>query len=806
MKNDLRYAARALRQNRGFTLVAMLTLALGIGANTAVFSAVDAVLIHPLSYPHSEELVSITKDMPMFGLADSVASPLDFVDYRSSSKSFAAIAAMDRSNFNLTGNQDPQRVPGMRVSPSLFPLLGVTPFLGRAFTPEEGQWGRHKVAILSESLWRSRFASNPTVAGTKIEIDGEPYTIVGVTRPMLRFLSPADVWIPLAFSPGQLHPEARGHQFLNVIARLKPGITMAQANTDLGIVAAGLTGRLPSWYPKGWNIKATPLASTVSGPSRTPLLILVGAVTLVLLIGCANVANLMLARATARQREISIRAALGAGRLRILRQLLVESSLLAILAGSAGLLLAAWAMDAFSRFGPLDLLRGQHLNISPIVGAFALALSLITVLLFGLVPALTASSVDLNEALNTSGRSGDAPLHKRRIREWLIGCEVALSLVLLVSAGLLIRSFVRLGQANPGFSADRILTAQLSLPGVAYGPQESVSRFYAQLLENIRSLPGVENAGAVNNLPLGGSNRGGSFNIIGHPWAPNENVPDVDQRSAMPGYLESLRIPLLRGRLFDSRDGWNAPKVAIVDEPFARQFFAGDPIGKQINGPSPDKTDKGVYTIVGVVGGIKHQSLSNAPVPTIYYPQLQAPLPAMAIVVKTAASDPLALVPALRAEVARVNPELPLFRIASLDQVLADSLARTRFTTTLLGAFATIALLLASIGIFGVVSYAVSRRTREIGIRMALGARSTDAVSLVLRQGMLPVFAGLAAGLAVSLLSTRALSSQLYGISAADPLTFATVSAALALAAATAAYLPARRAARVDPMTALRYE
>jgi predicted permease len=716
------------------------------------------------------------------------------------------VAAIGSDNLNLTGNRDPQRVPAMRVSASLFGLLGVTPFLGRAFAPEEEQWGRHKVVILNEALWKSRFASNPNIAATKIEIEGEAYTVIGVTRPILQFFSPAELWLPLAFSPEQLRPNARGHQYLDIVARMKPGVTLAQANADLRVAAAGMTQRLPDWYPKGWSINASPLSSTVSGPIRTPLLILVGAVTLVLLIGCANVANLMLARATTRHREISIRSALGAGRWRIIRQLLFESCLLSVLAGAIGLLMAAWSMDALSRFGPQDLLRGQRLQFSALVAAFTFLLSLATVLLFGLVPALSASRVDLNDALKETERSADVSVQKRRLREWLVGAEVALSLILLISAGLLIRSFARLQQAKPGFAADHILTAQLSLPALQYSKSESLSSFYGELMEHIASLPGVARASAVNNLPLGGSNSGGSFDIIGRPWGPNENIPDVDQRSAMPGYFETLRIPLLRGRVFSDRDGWDAPKVAVVDEPFARQFFAGQPIGKQINGLDPNGGYKGVYTIIGVVGGIKHHSLSTVPVPTIYYPQLQAPGRAMAIVIRTAGSDPLSLIPAVRREVARMNSELPLYKVATLDQVMANSLGRTRFTTTLLGAFSLIALLLAAIGIYGVVSYAVGRRSREIGIRMALGARSTDAVRLVLRQSMVPVFAGVAAGLTMSFALTRALSSQLYGVSAADPLTFTLVACILAAVACGAAYVPAKRAARVDPMTALRYE
>lgn len=802
---DLRYAVRTLLKSPGFTLVAMLTLALGIGANTAIFSAVDAVLLHPLPFHNPGELVGITKDMPMFGLSTSVASALDFYDYRSSAKAFSDMAAIGRDSFNLTGEREPQRVPGMRVSASLFRLLDVTPFLGRPFTQEEEQWGRHRVVILGEPLWNSRYGSNPGVVGTQIQIEGESFTVVGVAHPMLQFVSEAQLWVPLAFSPEQLEPNSRGRQFLGVVGRMKPGVSLAQANADLRAVAAGMTERLSSWYPKGWSINAEPLSDTVSGPIRAPLLILTAAVALVLLIGCANVTNLLLARASARQKEIGIRAALGAGSSRIVRQLLVESGVLAVLAGAAGLLIAVVAMNLFSRFGPQGLLRGQHLEVSPWIGAFTALLSLATVLLFGLAPALTARRVNLNDALNSTTRTG-ASLEKRRLRELLIGAEVALSLVLLISAGLLVRSFVQLQQANPGFSASQVLTAQLNLPVVEYSTSESKSRFYGQLLERIGSLPGVDHAGATNSLPLSGSNRGGSFDIIGRTWGQNEIVPDVGQRSIMPGYFDAMRIPLLRGRVITDRDGWSAVKVAVVDEPFSRQFFAGDPIGKQISGPDPSGAYKGVYTIVGVVGGIKHSSLSSPPAPTIYYPQLQAPSPAMTIIVRSNQRDPLNLAPAIQAEVARLNPNLPLYRVATLEQVMANSLERARFSTTLLGAFALLALLLAAIGIYGVVAYTVSRRTREIGIRMALGARSADALRLVLGQAMIPILAGVAIGLAASFGASRVLSTQLYGVSVNDPLTFLAVSLFLAAIATAACYFPARRATQVDPVTALRYE
>jgi putative ABC transport system permease protein len=800
MLRDLKLAIRTLLKSPGFSIVAILTLALCITANTAIFSAVDAVLLHPLPFPHPEQLVDLTKTMPMFELFKSVASALDFMDYRDHSKSFSEMAALEAGQFNLTGDRQPERIPGMRVSASLFPLLGVKPILGRAFSIEEEQWGRNKVVILGEPLWQSRFGADRQILGKQIELDGEKYSVIGVARPMLFFISRADLWLPLAFSPDQLTGNQRGHQNLFVVARLKHNLSLAQANADLQRVGAQMTAQYPSWYPQGWSLNANPLADKVSGPIRTPLLVLLGAVALVLLIGCANVANLLLARASARQKEITIRTALGARRILIVRQLLAESGVIAVVAGAVGLLASVWVLDFFERFAPRGVLQGQHLTANWMMGGFTLLVCMLATLLFGLAPAITVSKTDLNDSLKETSRGASGGSRKQRLRSVIVASEVALSLTLLIAAGLLIRSFQRLQQASPGFDAQHLATFQISLPIVDYRQPSQVAAFYSQLLTNLASLPGVTAVGAVDPLPFSGSNRGGSFSIVGRKWS--QATPDVAYRRASPGYFQAMRIPVLKGRVFAEQDGIDAAKVAVVDEPFVRQFFPNeDPLGKQLSGPA-----NGGYTIIGVVGGTKDRSLSNPPASTIYYAGLQDPFRAISVVLRTAAGDPMSLLPAVRREVQALNGNLPIYRPATMEERLSGSLARTRLSTTLLSVFAALALLLAAIGIYGVISYIVSQRGHEIGIRMALGARPADAVLLVLRQGAAPVLAGIVAGFAASLGATRLLSSLLYGVSATDPVVFICLSLFLTAVALAACYFPARKATKVDPMIALRYE
>jgi len=804
MFRDLQYALRTLIKSPGFTIVAVLTLALGIAANTAIFSAVDAVLLHPLPFPHPEQLVDIAKTMPMFELFKSQSSTLDFLDYRAQSKAFSDMAAITRGRFTLTGDRQPERVRGMRVSPSLFSLLEVPPIRGRAFTSEEEQWGRHRSVILSEPFWRSHFGADPQLLGKQIQLDSESYTVVGVTRPMLAFLSGADLWTPLAFSPEEVAPNARGHQFLDVIARLKPSVTASQATADLQRVTAQMTGQRSDWYPKGWSLSADPLADKVSGPIRTPLLVLLGAVGLVLLIGCANVANLMLARAAGRQKEITIRIALGARRLRIIRQLLVESGVLAIAAGGLGLMASVWVLWAFERYGPINLLRGQHVAANVFVGGFTLFVSLLATLIFGLAPAITASHADLNESLKETSRGTSGSAGKQRLRSVLVAAEVALSLTLLISAGLLIRSFVRLQQADPGFDPQHVATFQISLPTVDYPQPSKIAAFEDQLLARLAALPGVTAAGAVYALPFSGSSSGGSFDIVGRKWT--STTPDVAFRRASAGYFQAMRIRVLKGRAISDRDGFNVPKVAVVDEPFVKQFFPNEePLGKQLskgfNGAGSE-----AFTIVGVVSGTKANSQNEAPAPTIYYSALQAPAPGLSIVMRTAAGDPLSVLAAARRDVQALDGSLPIFNPSSMEEMLSDSLARTRFSTALLTIFAGLAVLLAAIGIYGVISYIVGQRGHEIGIRMALGARPNDAVLMIVRQGSAPVFAGIGVGLVASFAATRALATLLYGVSATDPLTFAGLPLLLAAVAGAACYIPARKATKVDPMIALRYE
>jgi putative ABC transport system permease protein len=795
---DVRYALRMLAKNPGFTLVAVATLTIGIGANTAIFSAIDAVLLHPLTFPDASQLVSITKDMPMFELVKANSSPLDFLDYRSHSTSFSGMAAIEANNFNLTGGREPERVGGMRASANLFSLLGAAPIFGRAFSVDEEQTGKDHVVILSEALWKRRFGGDSRILGSQIQIEGENYTVVGITRPILQFVGAFQLWMPLAFSPKDLDQNARGHQFLMVMARMKPGVTLAQANADLKVAASRMTKERADWYPKGWSVDAEPLAQTVAAPLHDSLLILIGAVALVLLIGCVNVANLLLARANSREKEIGIRTALGASRRRIVGQLLTEGSIVSMAAAGLGILSAAWALDLFERFGPSLLLRGQRLEIDWFICGFAVAVSLVSTLIFALAPAIAASKTDVNEALKERSRTSGAP--KSRMRDALVTAEVALSLVLLICAGLLVRSFQALEQAKTGFSPDHVLTLNVSLPVAEYPKPQDVSGFHGRLLARIASLPGVSATGAVNNLPFDGNNSGGSFDIVGRKWPASEPQPDVSDRSITPGYFSALRIPVLRGRPFAEQDGFAAPKVAIVDEPFVRRFFPNEnPIGQKIE-------RDGQFTIIGVVGAIKKTSLSVAPTPTIYFPDAQKAARGVRLVIRTAGMDPLALVPAIRREMSALDRDLPVFGVLTMNGVLENSLARGRFATTLIASFAVIALLLAAIGIYGVVSYTVGRRSQEIGIRMALGAQAGDAVRLILKQGMLPVFIGIAVGFVVSLAATRAMAKAFYGVSPSDPVTFIVLSGTLAFIAALASYIPARRATRIDPVRALRSE
>ena len=803
---NLRYALRGLAKSPAFALTAILTLGGGIGASTAIFTTVDAILLHPLRYPNPAQLVQITKNIPKFELFKSDASALDFLDYRTLSRSFSSMAALQTNSVNLTGAGEPARVFGLRVSTSLFPMLGVRPIAGRFFAPEEEQPGRDQVAILGEGLWKLRYRADPHIAGRQIEIDGQKFTVVGVVEPVLQFMEQAQLYVPLAFTPAQVDSHARGHLNLDVVARLKPGVTIEQARSEMKAVAARMTRGLPDWYPPDWNIELDPLAAAVAGELRAPLLVLLGAIGMVLLIGCANVANLLLARATARQKEIGLRIALGAGRFQIVRQLLTESLLLAAIAGAVGLLAGEWALDLFTRFGSPELLRWQTVRIDYRTVLFAMAVALLTSLVFGLAPSFTASRVNLNEALQQSGRSAGTGRSSSRLRLVLVASEVALSVVLLVGAGLLLRSYQRLWQASPGFVPGRLLTARISLPPLEYRDAVRIAAFYSELLTRVRALPGVVSAGAVDGLPFGGGGPGGDFQIAGRPWPTAEAVPDVAKRHATPDYFETMGIPLKQGRLFSAQDNANAPRVAIIDETLARSFFPkGDALGQSLIDPYVSKKPGKTSRIIGIVGAVKDRNLMTDGRPKIYHPALQAPSSFMNLVVRTA-GDPLALAPAIERQVRDLDRNLPVYKIATMEQNLADSLMRRRFSMLLLAILAGVALCLSAVGVYGVIAYSVNQRVREIGIRMALGAEAAGVHRLILRQGMRPALAGVAAGLAASLAATRALASLLYGISAFDPPTFLAVSVLLVAVCALAIAVPAWRAARIDPMDALRHE
>jgi len=793
---NLRYALRTLAKSPGFALTAILTLAVGIGASTAIFTTVDAVLLHPLPYPNAAQLVLVTKNMPQFELFKSDASALDFTDYRARSRSFSHMAALQTNSVNLTGDAEPVRVFGLRVSASLFPMLGVQPIVGRVFRREEEQPGKDRVAILGDGLWKSRFGADPHITGKQIEIDAQRFTVIGVVEPVLQFIEQAQLYVPLAFTPAELDPNARGHQNTDVVARLKPGVTLDQARAEMKLVAARMTRDDLEWYPPDWNIELDPLADQVAGELRTPLLVLLGAVGMVLLIGCVNVANLLLARATARQKEIGLRIALGAGRARIVRQLLTESLLLAAISGAAGLAIGVWVLELFVRFGSPQLLRWQTVRINGSAVLFAVAMAVLTSLVFGLAPALSASQ------LRPAHRSRSS----NRLRSLLVVSEVALSVMLLVGAGLLLRSYARLWQTNPGFAPDHLLTARISLPPLQYRDPALVRAFYSELLAGIKALPGVVSASAIDGLPFGAGAGGGDFKIAGHPWPTSQAVPDVQKRIAMPGYFQTMGIPLKQGRLFTERDNTGARRVALVDETFAKSFFPkGDAIGQFLIDARVSQTPGDISQIVGIVGGVKDRNLMNNPRPVIYHPALQAPRPFMNLAVRTA-GDPLALVSAIQQRVRDLDRNLPVYKIATMEQNLSDSLMRRRFSMLLLAVLAGFALCLAAVGVYSVISYSVGQRTREIGIRMALGAQPGSVNKLILRQGLRPVVAGLAAGLLASLVAMRALASLLYGVTASDPPTLLAVSGVLLAISALASATPARRAARVDPMAALRHE
>jgi putative ABC transport system permease protein len=803
--NDIRYGFRGLRKQPGFTLIAVITLALGIGANTAIFSIISAVLLRSLPYVQSESLVVPWGDKDEMLQASALSYP-DFADWRTQTQTLEYIAAYQRSGTLLRQpNADPERISGVTVDADLFPLLRVQPALGSVFTRDHDQVGAAPVIVIGHNLWQRRFNSDPQIIGQQIRVGSTTATVIGVMPADFRFppqVTQTDYFRPLAQSLGEAATKRSAYQ-LPVIARLKPSATAAQAENEMKLIGQ----RLEQQYPDaGFRLGGglITLQESVVGNTRTSLLVLFGAVGLVLLIACANVANLLLARAATRHREMAIRTALGAGKWRIVRQLLTESLLLAGLGGIIGLLLGIWGVKSFAVGSPVNIPGLKDAGLDPKVFAFTVGLTLLTGILFGLAPALSVARVNLRDALNESGRGGSESPVRQRLRDLLVVGEIALSLVLLIGAGLLVTSFLRLRDVNPGFDAQNVLTTNLGLARAKYPDAEKQSRAFSEIVGRVSSTQGVEAAAVIFPLPFSGTTVANTFVIEGQPAARPEDKPDANYRAISADYFKVMRVPLLRGRTFSERDDAKAPPVIIVNESLTRRFFGNaEPLGQHITIERADITKQVKAEIVGVVGDVRHEGFDAKAVPEFYVPYQQAPVDAMDLVVRSSSANMAA---GVRDRIKEFDPEQYVRGVQPLTELLSASLARRRFDTLLTGLTAGLALLLAMVGIFGVTAYAVTQRTREIGVRMALGAQPRDVLRLVLGQGLRLILLGIGVGLVAALALTRVLGTMLYGVTATDPLTFIAVSLGLILVALLACYIPARRATKVDPLIALRYE
>ncbi|HEX8145946.1 MAG TPA: ABC transporter permease [Pyrinomonadaceae bacterium] len=803
---DVRYGFRMLLKSPGVTAAAVVSLALGIGANTAIFSVVNSVLLKSLPYVEPDRVVLLWGDSPAQGNHRNQVSATDVDDWRRENKVFEEVSTFGDWSATFLGGGEPERVPGTQVGEGFFRVMRGTPLLGRVFLPEEQEDGKDNVIVLGHGLWQRRFGGNPDVVGQAVSLGGRPYTVVGVMpeefRPLPLSLNnpPGQFYRPVA----EAHDETeRGSRHLRAIGRLKPGVTLEQAQAEMNVIASRLESAHPD-FNTGYGVRLVTLPEDTVGGLRTALLMLFGAVVFVLLIACANVGNLLLARSSARQREFALRAALGAGRARILRQLLTESVLLALAGGAAGLLLALWGIGLVESLGSrvTPLLAGVRVDYG--VLAFTGVVSVLAGVAFGLAPALHVSSPDLNETLKAGGRSGDGG-RGGRLRSALVVAEMALALVLLAGAGLLVKSVARLRAVDAGFDTANLLTMNLPLPSSRYPNGAAQAAFYERLTRQVEQLPGVEAAAFTSVLPLSGNFDGRSLAVEDQPVPRGQEV-SVDLYVATPGYLRAMRIPLVDGRAFDERDTADRAPVALVSETMARKLWPGQtPLGRRVSFPGTEKSPQPWRTVVGVVRDVKQYGLDRDDVMQMYLPEAQYPTSFMTMVVRSK-SEPSALLGAVRREVAAADRELAVFGVATMEQLLADSVALRRFAMLLLGVFAGVAVALAGVGIYGVISYTVARRTREIGVRIALGARPRDVLRLVLGRGLGLAAAGIALGLVGGLALTQVISSLLFGVGARDPLTFAAVAALLSLVALVACLTPARRATKVDPMVALRYE
>jgi putative ABC transport system permease protein len=802
MIQDLRFGGRMMLKYKGFTIVAVLTLALGIGANTAIFSVVNAVVLRPLPYPEPERLIRVWESNPGRGWPEFSASALNFEDWRKQQTVFEQLAAYEFATNNLTGDGEPERVATLSVTADLFPTLGTPPALGRYFLPEEEQAGRQRVVILSDGLWQRRFGADPQLIGRKIQLSGESFTVVGVMPPHFQLTPGTELWTPLRLDPAVAPWHAnRSHHNIHVIGRLKPGVSLAQAQAAMDVLA----GQLERQYPKsnaGWGVRLRTFYDwLVPEQIRRSVLVLFAVVGFVLLIACANVANLMLARASTRRREMAIRGAMGAGRARVIRQLLTESLLLATLGGLAGALLARLGAELIKAGSSLNIPRLNETRLDLRALGFTLIVTLLTGLIFGLAPAWQASKLNINETLKEGGRDGGAA--RRGLRGALVVAEVALALVLLLSAGLMIRSFANLQNAPLGFAPENVLAVQINLPGSKYGEKAKRVNFYNQLLERMRATPGVVDAAAVTQLPLfGGASWAQEITLEGRDAPPSDAKPSARTFAATPRYFQTMGIPLLQGRDFTEQDSGDGPLNFIVSETFARRFWPNEnPIGKRFRTGAFDLFG----TVVGVVGNVRNVGLESEGGPAFYFSYGRIGMPALAVVVRTVA-PPEMMTAALRGQAHSLDRDLPVYNARTLDQLVYNAAGQPRFQTALLGLFGAVALLLAAVGVYGVMAYAVTQRASEIGVRMALGAQTSDVLRLVVRQGMTLSLIGVAIGLALAFSLTRFLRGLLYQVSATDALTFTLIPLFLVGVTLLACYVPARRATKVDPLIALRSE
>jgi putative ABC transport system permease protein len=802
---DFRYGVRMLAKKPGLTTLIVLTLALGVGANTAIFSVVNAVLLRDLPYEDPGRLVAVWENNRPRNRVRNVVGPANFLSWKDQNTVFEDLAAYYSTRVNLTGVEDPEEIAFQMVTPNFFSLLGVPAAKGRVFGPEDNVDGSN-VVILSHGLWQRRYGGDPDIVGKTIALNGMPQTVVGVMPSDFNFViqegalakGRPELWTPFVFNEQHRTPRGR---FMTAFGRLKPGVSVEQAQAEMSAVAARLEQQWPE-FDTGWGVNLVPLQEQQVGSVRTALLVLFGAVGFVLLIACANVANLLLMRAAVRKKEIALRSALGADRWRIIRQLLTESVLLAGLGGLLGLLFASWGVTGLLALAPEDLAGITQIQLDYRVLAFTFGVSLLTGLVFGIAPALEASRTDVNEALKEGGKSATADRRTHRLRNVLVVSEIALAIVLLIGSGLLIRSFAGLQSVDPGFDAENLLTVRLSLPQSKYPEDHQATAFFRQLVDRVGALPGVRSASAINFLPYTGPGAATRFAVEGRPAPPPGEEPTTEVSVIDPEYFRTMRIPLLVGRTFTTRESIEASRVAIVNEAMVRQHFQGeDPIGKRVK---VNMADEPQWTeIVGVVKDVRNQALDRDPRPMVFLPHAELPYSFMTIVARTD-SDPLALAAAVKREVLAMDRDQPVAEARPMTAWLSESVARARFNTLLLAIFAAVALLLAVVGIYGVLSYSVTERSQEIGIRMALGAQREHVVRMVVGQAMILAAVGVAAGLAAAFALNRLVSSLLYNVSATDALTYVLVAAVFLVVALLASMLPARRAVNVDPMVTLR--